>query len=371
MIIEHCSVHRLRVDQQTEWVFLRLGTSDGVMGFGEPLLGGQETLLSTALAEAGRRLVGTPVNEAKPSPKPLAIEKSTGLLEATVHAAIDQGLWDLRARTAGLPLYRMLGPTLRTDIKLYANINRGTRDRSPGGFAERAAGAVADGFDAIKIAPFDGFNRANAVTPTGRNALATAIERITAVRDAIGPERSLMVDCHCRLDLPSALKVLRATESIRLDWFEDVLPYHDLDSWSSLRAASHAPLIGGESARGTRDLLPFLDRGIWDVLMPDIRFFGGVTELVALSSLAEQFQVRIAPHNPRGPVGTLASAHAMVGCPVFYALEFQHAECDWRDALTAGSERIENGTLRLGDDAGIGMGWDDSVAKLHEVNDSR
>jgi len=369
MNIEHCRVDRLRVDDQTEWVFLRLEAADGLVGFGEALLGGREVLLSAALAVAGERLVGTPVDAAAPPPKPLAIEKSTGLLEATVHATLDQCLWDLRARAAGLPLHRMLGPTLRTGITLYANINRGTRDRSPHGFAERATAACADGFSAIKIAPFDGFSRANALTPQGRHAFALAVERIAAVRDAIGPDRSLMIDCHCRLDLPSAMHLLKATESIRLDWFEDVMPYHDLDGWSALRAASHAPLIGGESARGTRDLLPFLERGIWDVLMPDIRFFGGVTELVALSALAEQHQVLVAPHNPRGPVGTLTSAHAMAGCPVFHALEFQHAECDWRDALTAGSERIKAGVLHLPDGPGTGLRWDEDVASRHAVRD--
>ncbi|MBT6273347.1 MAG: mandelate racemase/muconate lactonizing enzyme family protein [Chromatiales bacterium] len=368
MKIVDARVHLIEVDSATIWVILELLGDDQTAGFGEALLPGRERLVAQAIQAACTTLLGTPVECAAPPRKPLADEAATGLFEATVAATVDQALWDLRARRLGQPLYKLLGPRLRSAITLYANINRGTRDRSPRGFAERAKEACEAGFHSIKIAPFDNFNRANAYSQSGRDAFSQALDRIMAVRDAIGFDRRLMIDCHCRFDTASALRFLDATQSVRIDWFEDVLPYRDLAGWEHLRGVTRAPLVGGETARGIRDLVPFMERGIWDVVMPDIRFFGGVSELVALAPLAEQYGVRIAPHNPRGPVATLASAHAMAGCAIFEHLEYQFRECDWRDALTRHSEHIIDGELHLKETPGIGMGWDPDVAALHRLD---
>jgi galactonate dehydratase len=366
-IISGSRVDRVIVDPKTEWVSLKLTTDNGSAGMGEAMCPSPSALLQSALEIAAANLEGTSLKSAAPPPKSLADDKATGLLEATVHATIDQCLWDLRTRAAGIPVYAALGPTLRTAIPLYANINRGTRDRSPENFARRAADAIADGFDAVKIAPFDGLTRQNGHTVAGRNALALGLERVNAVRDAIGLDNLLMIDCHCRFHLPGALQFLKAAEPVRIDWFEDVLPYHELTQWAHLRANSSVLLAGGETARGIRDLLPFLDRGIWDVVMPDVRFIG-ITELAALGPLAEQYQVQLAPHNPRGPIGTAASAHAVVGARAFRVLEFQHGEIEWRGALTNGTEVIRNGALELSDAPGLGIDWDESTVKTHSVS---
>jgi len=353
--IDSYQVHRLRVDTETEWVFLELRLDDGTTGLGEALLGGQEELLASALAIAARSLQGEEAAEAAPPVEVLADDQASGLLKATVRSAIDQCLWDLRGKLAALPVYAMTGPVLRTEFQLYANVNRGTRDRSPAGFALRAAQAKEDGFDAVKIAPFDDVGQVLLNTPRGRAAFELGLQRIVALRDAIGEDATLMVDCHCRLDLPAALRLLDATQAVRLDWLEDALPYHDKAAWKHLRAASQARLIGGETARGIRDVVPFLAAGLWDVVMPDVRFFGGISEMLALTPLALQYQIGYAPHNPRGPVGTLASAHAMASCPAFLMLEFQYGECDWRSGLAGGAERIEDGKLILSNAPGLGL----------------
>ena len=363
--IDQFEVHRVVVDEHTDWLVLELVTAGGLRGLGEALLANDSTLGAAALAAGARQLIGADCLVGALNQPRLALEQSTGLLEATVHATLDQCLWDLRARVMGVPLNRLLGPARRQSIDLYANINRGTRDRTAEGFATRATAAIGAGFDAVKIAPFDGLTRGNFHTAIGRAAFATAVERVEAVRHAIGEDAALMIDCHCRLDVTSARRFLDATHNIRIDWFEDALPYHDLDGWIALRSHSRVPLVGGETARGTRDLLPFIQRGIWSVLMPDVRFFGGVTELVALNAIAAQHQLTIAPHNPRGPVATLASAQAMVVCPVFHKLEYQFGECDWRADLVGGAERITDGKLQIPDAPGLGCNLNPTVLAVH------
>ena len=365
MRIEDFAVHRVVVDDKTEWVFLELVADDGTRGAGEALLGGDEALVADALTHAARALVGEDALTATAPADRLARERATGLLDATVRSAIDQCLWDLRARAAGQPLHRMLGALRREAVTLYANINRGTRVRSPRAFAARAAEARENGYQAVKIAPFDGLSRANAHAREGRSAYAAALERVRAVRDALGYEPMLMVDCHWRLDVATALRFLDDTAELRLDWLEDPLPYHDLDGWERLKGSARVQLAGGETARGMRDLLGFLRRGILDVVMPDIRFFGGVSGLAALSQLALEHHVSVAPHNPRGPVATLASAHVMATCPAFSMLEYQYGECAWRGDLVGGAEAIGDGALALPAAPGIGAALDPAVLAEH------
>lgn len=357
----------IHVDEKTTWSFVVLEAEAGLVGRGETMLGGAEAVVARAVENAAAPWIGQPVQDIVLPQPALAHERPTGLLESTVHAALDQALWDLRGQVLSAPVYAALGPTLHRRLALYANINRGTRERTPEGFAKRASAAATDGFEGIKIAPFDGLTRANARTRAGREALAMACARVEAVRDAIGFDRQLMVDCHWRLSVHNALAFLRRVEPSRVDWFEDPLPYADLDGWTTLRAHGQASLVGGETARGTRDLMPFLDRGLLDVVMPDVRYFGGITELHALTPLAAQYQVRVAPHNPRGPVGTLASAHAMAGSTVFEHLEFQYQEWPHRAALTHGTEEIRDGALHLNARPGLGLAWNQPIADQHAI----
>ena len=116
MKIERFEVHRIAVDERTRWVMLKLIAQDGECGWGEALLPDGDTLGVEALSRAAQKLCGTEVLRATAPLKLLATDKATGLLEATVHATIDQCLWDLRAKHAGVALHRMLGPTLRREI---------------------------------------------------------------------------------------------------------------------------------------------------------------------------------------------------------------------------------------------------------------
>ena len=212
-----------RVSDKTVWTFVRLETLDGRVGWGEatlhdcavavhahlrrltPAIVGRKWLLPTDVID----IVGTCGRDAA---------------EAAAISAIDQALWDVMAQARGDTLARAFGEPRRTTIDLYANINRGTVDRSAAGFAARAIEAVSSGFDAIKIAPFDGVYPDNIDKADAAKMLGLGLVRIAAVRSAIGPEVRLLVDCHWRLTEASARDVLREVESLRLYWLECPLP---------------------------------------------------------------------------------------------------------------------------------------------------
>src|SRR5690606_12846379 len=114
--------------------------------------------------------------------------------------AIEQALWDLLGQQLGVPVHALFGGCLRDRLRLYANINRHVRQRTPAGFAEAARQAVDEGFSAIKLAPFDELNAPDHIRTGPQAAWRAGVERVKAVRAAIGDTVELAVDCHGRMD---------------------------------------------------------------------------------------------------------------------------------------------------------------------------
>ena len=187
----------VQVTPKTQWVFLEIQTKSGLSGVGEASLNNRETQV---LARA-ETIAGELIGRSEP-----ALPAPNSLVDAAGVSALDQALWDIKGRRDGRRVADLLGGTRRTSIPVYANINRRTLDRSPEGFASSARDALAAGFSAFKIAPFDeampGENKADSVAP--------GLARIAAVRAAVGQDRALMVDCHWRLNEALAETVIRA-----------------------------------------------------------------------------------------------------------------------------------------------------------------
>jgi galactonate dehydratase len=319
-----------RVSGKTDWTFVRLGTEDGCIGWGEATLQGS----ATAVHAHVRRLAPA-IKERKLSSlteiKDIVGSCGRDAAEAAAISAIDQALIDVMAQERGETLARMLGEPRRTTIGLYANINRGTLDRSPAGFAARAVEAVTSGFDAIKIAPFDGVRPEISDKTEAAKTLAAGLDRIAAVRAAIGPQVRLLVDCHWRLTEASAGDVLREVEPLKLYWLECPLPEEacNFAALRRLRSRSNAigvRLAGCETMIGREGFQPFLDAGVYDVVMPDVKYAGGVRELGRIAETAASFGVACSPHNPSGPIAHAHSLHLSAHLELFPFLEFQYGE---------------------------------------------
>src|SRR6185437_8986836 len=168
--------HVLQVNPRTRWTFLQITTASGLTGVGEASLNGKEADVRAHVQTLAKDAF------AIPHAVPAALPGPSGLVEAACVSALDQALWDIAGKRAGRTVADMLGGSVRSEIPLYANINRRTRDRSPHGFAASARDALAAGFTAVKIAPFE------EVVP-GENRPGTidfGLARIAAVRDATG-----------------------------------------------------------------------------------------------------------------------------------------------------------------------------------------
>ena len=293
----------MRVTPRTVWTFARLVADDGTEGWGEASLEGR-----AAEVEAAIRAFTVPIELG-------AIP--TDLVKAAAYSAVEQALWDLAARSDGRPLAALLGGALRDPVPLYANINRGTTDRSPAGFAARAAEAVALGFGAIKIAPFDNMKEGYA--------------RIGAAADAIAGRAELQVDCHWRFDEARAHEALTECARLGVTWFECPLPEtpENFAAIKRLRGKANAAgmrLAGAEQFIGAAGFRPLLEQGLYDVVMPDVKYAGGLAECLRIATLAASHGTACSLHNPSGPICHAHSLHASAAIESNERLEYQHGE---------------------------------------------
>lgn len=312
----------------------------------------------------------------------------------TAASALEQALWDLFGQQVGIPLCDLLGGARRSDIPLYANINRGLHDRSPESFATQARAAVDDGFKAVKFMPFD------QVTPDMVNIrhrlVAEGLERIKAVRSAVGSSGEMIVDCHGRLHVSLAIKVAEQIQPYGLRWYEEPvkthrdvytvtgiggssevqrnqdgrLPYAEpsLSDCMHIAQSCTVPLAAGEFAFGTLQFAHLLKSGAFALLMPDVKHCGGVWEALKISTLAAAHGVTITPHNPSGPVSTAVTGHLCAALPAIELVEYQWGEVPFRSQLVDPPERLSEGCLKVSDQPGIGMTLNDDAVMEYRIN---
>jgi galactonate dehydratase len=361
--------HALRVSPKTVWSFVELVDAHGRAGVGEATLGGKEAEMAEAL-HACRGLVEGNAPQGVDL-RHLRAQAATRAQFAVI-SALDQALVDLAARQRGVRVADALGATLRERIAVYANVNRGIQARTPEGFAAHARAAVADGFTAIKIAPFDGVQLyGRAASAADRALLDAGLARIAAVRTAIGPQVDLLVDCHWRLNREVAEDVLRTTESQRLYWLECPVPEQAdmVDTIRALRASANrrgVRLAGCEEMSMVAGFAPFLEAGCYDVMMPDVKYVGGLDEMLRVADALHARGVAFSPHNPSGPVCHAASLHVCAVAPHFERLEMQYAETPLFDALVSRAlPKAQDGLVAMPSGPGFGVTLDPVVvAKL-------
>jgi len=359
------AVFSARISPKTVWTFVRARDSEGREGWGEATLAGQAAAVEAHVERLAHQRIGSPVITGTTTPD------TESMAQAAAISAVDQAMWDLHAQAQSKTLAEALGAPRRTTIELYANINRGTTDRSPHAFALRALDAANRGFDAIKIAPFDDVTPEIAESAAGRHAIAAGVERVAAVRAAIGPQRALLVDCHWRFTESAARDVLRELEPLQLYWFECPLPEMPtmLPALRRLRSQANAAgvqLAGCESMTGLAHFESFLDAGVYDVIMPDVKYAGGLAEMLRIAEAAEVRGAVCSPHNPSGPIAHLHSVHVSAVLPTIPFLEFQYGESPlFFDIVDGVMPDPNGGRSALPSGPGLGVALD--VAKLGEL----
>ena len=342
------------VNHRGNWVFVIVHAEDGTIGIGEASHGRDDERVEQIIKNLQPNLIGFNVFDIESFRRSL-FRDSEGHTYHTVISAIEHALWDLAGKTLNVPSHQLLGGSCRSQIRLYANINRATIDRSPKGFAQNAQHVVDEGFTAIKCAPFDSVSASDISKNSLNNAICQGIDRILKIRETIGPDIDLMVDCHSRFNPGLIVQTTKELDDLNLFWIEDPIPLVDLDAVAHVSQSTSMPVATGEKLRTLQEFDRLLKHGKVDYLLPDVKHVGGLLGLKKIATLAETTNVKITPHNPSGPVATAASVQCMATIPNFGILEYAWGEVDWRSSLVDPPETIIDGFIDVSNLPGLGI----------------
>ena len=371
-VIEDIRWHTLRVTPKTIWTFIEVIDAAGRIGTGEATLTGRESAMHGSFEHYKHVAI-----DHAPAQVDLGAARSAArtLSQFAVISALDQAVWDLAAQQSGISVSAMLGERRRDCVAVYANINRGITDRTADGFEAHARRAVEDGFSVLKIAPFDGIELyGDSHQRIDGKLLDAGIARIEAVRNAIGPDRDLMVDCHWRLNRSVAEEVLRATEPYRLYWLECPIPETPemMDTLRGIRNRANdrgVRLAGCEEMSRVQGFMPFLDANVYDVMMPDVKYVGGIQEMIDVAQVMQRHGVGFSPHNPSGPISHAASLQICAAAPEVERLEMQYAETPLFDDLVNGMLPCAiGGAIMVPQGPGVGAHLDSAVMRKLRVD---
>ena len=239
---------------------------------------------------------------------------------STALSGLDLAIWDLKGKALGVPVYELLGGPFMDRIRVYANgwyTNPGTPEQN----AEEAKAVVAKGYTAMK---FDPFGQHNYYTLSSSEA-QLAVDRVAAVREAVGPDVDILVEVHAKFNVATAVMVGKRLEEYRPFWFEEPVSYENVSEMAQVRSRVNIPIATGERLYLKFPFYELVSADAVDILQPDICNAGGITELKKIAAIAESRHVLMAPHNTNSPVGTAASFHLVASLPNLLIQEY-HAE---------------------------------------------
>ncbi|HBK19651.1 MAG TPA: galactonate dehydratase [Gammaproteobacteria bacterium] len=296
------------------WLFLKIETDEGLIGWGEPVIEGRAETVSAAVKELADYLIGE---------DPLQIEKHWqrlyrggfyrgGPILMSALAGIDQALWDIKGKYHRTPVHQLLGGQVRDRIRVYAWVGG---DR-PGDIEASAKRAIEDGFSATKM----NITEEMQVVDQMRQVDA-AVERIARLRDVVGNNLDIAVDFHGRVHAPMAKVLIEAIQPYRPFFIEEPVLSEHLETMAALRRQTHIPIATGERLFSRYDFKRVLTLGAADIIQPDLSHAGGISECKRIADMAESWDVALAPHCPLGPIALASCLQVDAVCQLAFIQE--------------------------------------------------
>lgn len=344
-------------------LFVEVHTDAGLSGVGEGTNLWQVRATEAALQDlAERYVVGEPASDIERLIHRVHRDefmRADGIILSGL-AALEMALWDIRGKALGVPVYELLGGTVHSTMPAYAN---GWYEGvpTPEKFAELAIDVVALGYRGIKFDPFGAAGRE--MLP---EELQIGLETVAAVRDAVGPGREILIECHGRFSPGQAIELARLLAPYRPYWLEEPTDPEALGALRKISRAMTARLATGERHWGRFQTAELLRHGVVDILQSDVVQCGGILETKKIAAMAEAVFVGIAPHNPYGPVAEMAVLHTIAGCANLTMVEsFSQFDVPWRRSLVRGGAEINAGQYSLPTEPGLGVALNHSALEAH------
>lgn len=278
-----------------------------------------------------------------------------GPIHTSAISAVEQALWDLKGKSLGVPVYELVGGLVRDRVRLYTHTRFG--GEGPEEFAAAAGRAVAAGFGAVKFDPL-GLSLGQLDGP----ALRGAVERVRVTRQAVGPDREILIEGHGRLSADAAIRFAEAVAQYEPFFYEEPCPPENPVEIARVAAAISIPVAAGERLYGRAAFRPLLEAGALAYVQPDLCHCGGFWEGRKIAAMAEVYGARVMPHNPNGPISTLVGLHLAACTPNFEMLEYPRHPAPASPVLR-GLPEVVDGCIEIPDRPGWGVEIDEEALK--------
>jgi len=295
------------------WLFCRIGTDEGIVGWGEPVVEGRAETVRAAVHEMAELLIGT---------DPLRIEDHWQVLSkggfyrggpvlSSAVAGIDQALWDIAGKARNAPVHELLGGPVRDQVRIYSWVG----GDEPAQIEDAVRAQVEAGFTAVKM---NGSGRIGSIASRGE--VDAMVRRVAIAREVLGPDRDLAIDFHGRVSRANARRLLPELEQFHPMFVEEPLVPEDQAGLRDVVSCTSIPIATGERLYSRWDFQPALASGI-AVAQPDLSHAGGISEVRRIAALAELHGASLAPHCPLGPIALAASLQVAFATPNFLIQE--------------------------------------------------
>lgn len=346
---------------RTNWSFVKVTCDDGTIGWGEASLGTRELAVKGCVEDLKRLIVGR---------NPLEIEKMIfevtrdsywkgGPVFGSALSAIEMACWDIMGKHFSVPVYTFLGGKMRDRVRMYANAWF-VGAKTPEEFAAKAKLAVSKGITALK---WDPFGKAH-LTLT-REEFWRASEIVGAVREAVGPNVDLLIECHGRFVQNTAIEVSKELAQYHPMFMEEPVEPNELDMLVEVHKKSAVPIAAGERIYQIYDWYKTLKAGAIDYAQPDVCHCGGILETKKIAAFAQAAGIMLSIHNPSGPLANAAILNLAATIPNFFIHEIMMTDVPFRGQLSNEEVCYENGCILIGDKPGLGVEINESAAAEH------
>ncbi|MBK9166224.1 MAG: mandelate racemase/muconate lactonizing enzyme family protein [Bryobacterales bacterium] len=366
-------------------VIVSIETDSGIRGVSETVMKRWTHTIEQAIQELRRYLIGKDPTEIEEHWEKMYRDSfwSGGPMHASAISAVDLALWDILAKSCGVPVHKLHGGPTRRTVPVYCHCPGGA---TPEEFARNVRACADRGYRALKTtlplfyggqgkpqgAAYSGADGAISRELKETEYLNPSVFRrirefIVAAREAGGPDLGIAIDCHGRLNLKNAIRLCEALDDLDLMFIEEPVPPENAEVLARVTAATSIPIAAGERWATVHGVREFVEKGAVDILQCDIVNCGGFTGLKKIAALAETYYLPMAPHNPNGPIATMINLQFAASIPNYYLLETVGSEQDWRlfDEIAEGMPRLEDGALAVPCAPGYGFELNGAALDAH------
>ena len=283
-------------------------------------------------------------------------------------SAIDMALWDIRGKVLGLSISELFGGPVREGIPIYCHPQNGSSIKDT---VQHVQAIVDTGQKALKLDPWQPKHEeeSNGYLSGKLSAEAEHLgtERIAAIRQAIGPDIEILIDCHGRFNVSTAIRLAKALEPYDIFWFEEPVPVESHHALRQVRDKVSAPICVGERLHTRWEFVPILENELADFIMPDVTWTGSISEMKKIATMAEAYYVPISPHDASGLINVLAGAHVLASVPNHYRVETSRAKLNAYDVFIDHPLDIRGDKIYLSDRPGLGIELDKDYMRGHVI----